>query len=303
MSGWGTGYWQDDYTLDIKDFYMDRLYEGKSHAEALEAALAEFEPKPEDADYHLFWGAVALLQWEKGHLTEDVKEKALALLRSDRDRQYWEDGDESGQIPRARVIAKVIKKLERPQCKPKRTLPPRGHRCPFVPGDLVQFRMNDLDWKNFGRPGNDITAFHESRGRTNYLFCFQKLYCLVYIAAIDRVPSYRKGVMDEVAVYGVYEWLGREPPTPEIAERYPLCQMPMHKVEDPREIWFRSADVLDMSRKKSYEIQKIGHTDYAPPQAAMLPKGWVKEMPGWPCIRTFFAEEMYKRGYRGPMDV
>ena len=84
MGAWGTGFWSDDDTCDVREDYLDRLRKKKTPEEALAEMLPIYMPDQDGESGYLFWLTIALLQWEYGHLTEPIKEKALAILSSNR---------------------------------------------------------------------------------------------------------------------------------------------------------------------------------------------------------------------------
>lgn len=289
MSAWDTGFFDDDYTEDVRDFYMEQLWDGKDHAAAMQAAEEAFQPLEESEDYHLFWGTIALLQWGRGYLTEPVRQKALNLMRSDRDAEYWSDAMPELQEKRRKVVYRLIEKLESPQGKPRGTRRPRGKRCPFATGDLLSFRLNGLDWKHFHKDGYDMTKYFEEAGIA-HLSCLQGKYCLVYVAHVYKVPGLVKGTLDEAAVYGVYEWIGDHPPTLQIAEKHPLCDM--------QGGCFRTAMYSSKAELAFNEIAKIGHTDKPPKKMETFPEGWNEKNGSWADISRVWGETMYQLGYR-----
>ena len=91
MGAWGPAIFSDDYACDIRDEYNALLMMGKTNEEATEKLIKSAYSEMElNDDYEAtFWFALALTQWKKGRLLEPVKQKALELIDSGRDQQWW----------------------------------------------------------------------------------------------------------------------------------------------------------------------------------------------------------------------
>ena len=83
MGAWGTGLYQDDIAMEVREYYQELLKKGISNEESLDCVLEAFEEVLEDADdAPPFWFGLADTQWKLGRLTDEVREQALALLSS-----------------------------------------------------------------------------------------------------------------------------------------------------------------------------------------------------------------------------
>ena len=66
MGAWGTGFYSDDETLDIKDTYLDLLRKKVPPEEAVAQMMEEWKPDKDQECGYFFWLTIALLQWEYG---------------------------------------------------------------------------------------------------------------------------------------------------------------------------------------------------------------------------------------------
>jgi len=86
MGTWGHKIMEDDLAAEVRDEYLELLYGGLSTDEATAKLCAGFGPGHED-ERPVFWLALAHTQLEVGRLTGQVKERALAIIRSGEDLQ------------------------------------------------------------------------------------------------------------------------------------------------------------------------------------------------------------------------
>jgi hypothetical protein len=76
MGTWGTGLFEDDLALDIKDMFKELIKDGQTVQEAISTVLEEFEDALEDFDE----GATVVLALcslgeEKGCITEELRDE------------------------------------------------------------------------------------------------------------------------------------------------------------------------------------------------------------------------------------
>ena len=82
MGSWGTGLYSNDMGDDVKDEYLSKLKAGKSDEETLTEMLECYkEEMADDDDKYDIWFALADTMWKKGRLTDEVKSKALELIK------------------------------------------------------------------------------------------------------------------------------------------------------------------------------------------------------------------------------
>lgn len=76
MGSWGTGLYENDTSLDVKDSFEASYFDGESVQSITDRLIDDYvygDPKEE----LLFWLALADTQWKMGVLQPNVKEKAL----------------------------------------------------------------------------------------------------------------------------------------------------------------------------------------------------------------------------------
>lgn len=93
-----------------KDGYISKLKAGKSDEEVLAEILIEYKEEQEDIDYKYdFFLGLADVLWEKGRLTEEIKETAIRLLEEDKEAERW--NSKKSRKARIEVLDKLEKKL------------------------------------------------------------------------------------------------------------------------------------------------------------------------------------------------
>jgi hypothetical protein len=133
MGAWGPGVFSNDFAADVRGVWRDGVLDGVE-PEALQARLVEEFGGLED---EVFWPALAAAQHETGRLTDDVRDRAVAVIDAGADVEDWEEL--AGQ--RARVLARLRAKLLGPPIAPKRLRRPRNYQTTFALGDVIA--LND----------------------------------------------------------------------------------------------------------------------------------------------------------------
>ena len=137
MGAWGTGLYQDDIAMEVREYYQELLKKGISNEESLECVLEAFEDALEDADdAPPFWFALADTQWKLGRLTDEVRAQALALLTSGADLARWEDATKAQKNARKKVLQALQERLQSPQPPEKKIRVPRLYHTDWKFGDL-----------------------------------------------------------------------------------------------------------------------------------------------------------------------
>lgn len=146
MGTFGHKIFDDDFALDVKDAYLDCVFDGLSSAEATAKLEDDFEHSLRDSDEEsVFWLALSEVQWDKGRLTEFVLHKALSVLEEPVCPETW--GDLAKK--RRTELARLEKKLKREPPKEKRLV----RRVPKLEsGDVFRFSLD--------QPGADGEPIH-----------------------------------------------------------------------------------------------------------------------------------------------
>ena len=163
MGAWGTGLYQDDTAMEVRDYYQELLKKGISNEESLECVLEAFEDALEDADdAPPFWFGLADTQWKLGRLTDEVRAQALALLTSGADLGRWEDATKGQKNARKKVLQALEERLRSPQPPEKKIRVPRLYHTDWKFGDLYAMQLCGETAKANGLDGRYL-LFHKVR--------------------------------------------------------------------------------------------------------------------------------------------
>lgn len=241
MGAWGTGFWSDDTTSDVRGSYMDGLKKKRPPEEILAQLVDEYEMDTDD-DGYLCWLAVALLQWEYGHLSEEVKAKALDALHSGADEERWAEASEKDRRKRREVLRQLEEKLLSTNEKPKKVRPYVRKRTKWKVGDVLSLRFGTM------KPYEP-----------EYMWPFQDLYGAVLIVdftELDVGDIY----VDPVVVF--YDWVGAHPAQESDLKDTPFFLADVLFTHDPHLCW--EADVPTKLAYSRYDLQVIAHLDAIP---------------------------------------
>lgn len=153
MGAWGVKLYQDDITIEVKDYYIDRLKRGAKDDELTQEMFQTFKEYIDDVDDSgLFWFALADVQWDYGRLEEFVRENALYHIRLGHDLSKWTDPDKYSN--RKKVLSELEIKLQMNQPKIKKVLGYRFYRCDWNIGDVFAIKFESEESKisnSFGK--------------------------------------------------------------------------------------------------------------------------------------------------------
>ena len=80
MGTWGTGIFEDDMALDVRNAFEDALATGATLPEATDQVLEQFADALDDTDDRpVVYLALAALQLERGAVQPEIQEKALVV--------------------------------------------------------------------------------------------------------------------------------------------------------------------------------------------------------------------------------
>jgi hypothetical protein len=132
----GTGIFDNDEALDVRDEYRERIEDGVEDAEATRSTLAKFRSyfdDPESGPVCIL--ALAVTQSKIGRLDPDIRSRALAAIESGADLAVWEREDPKSLPKRRAALEKVRAQLVGSQPARKRLRPRRKKICGLVAGD------------------------------------------------------------------------------------------------------------------------------------------------------------------------
>ena len=184
--------------------YFDANYEKHYGYSVAEDVIKEYDKvynrQGEDEDHVDFWFAVAAIQVKYGILMDEVKERALRCIDEGFDELMWEDADKRDLKAREKVRNKLKADLLAPPL-PKRKVPkPRISKPRWQIGDVVISQIVCPDYKDKW---------------------FYNKYVLYRVIRLDRssVTMIKPDLAYDEWVYGaLYNWIGDEPPAPEILD-------------------------------------------------------------------------------------
>ncbi len=138
---------------DVRVQYMDALRCGKDGPEATAQLIADYEPALlDEEDAPNFWFALADVQWNAGRLEEDVKQQAMAYIKT----ALGFSGSSADDtvysfIPRESLLT-LQQKLSTPQPSKKTIRPYRLYRTDWKAGDVFAYRLSNESTEAFGFP-------------------------------------------------------------------------------------------------------------------------------------------------------
>jgi hypothetical protein len=132
MGSWGTGLYQNDVGLDVRDTYRECKKFGFRDGD-LAAVVRDtlgLGASPESEDDTLAHLALADLLWKDGMLPKDMQAAALRLIKTSTLHLRWED--RKSQRQQQAQLDKLAERLTSPQpAKPAMTKPPYIEQCDF----------------------------------------------------------------------------------------------------------------------------------------------------------------------------
>lgn len=273
MGAWEVGFWSDDTTLDVRDDYLDGLRRKLSPDEVVAQLIDKYEMDT-DPDSYLCWIAIALLQWNYGHLSEEMKTKALDLLHSGADEEYWVEVPERTRQKRKKVMEQVEAKLLSVNEKPKHVKPYAHKRTKWKVGDIISLRFGTM----------------KSYAVENYL-PFQDLYGAVLV-----VDFWEQDLGDIYVnpIITLYDWVGASP-----AQKSDLEQATFFKTDfypNSGLHYFWAADIPKKRHYSWYDLAVIGHLDTIPLQDERMSEQLIERGQPWGTIGAMIADHWLRSG-------
>lgn len=279
MGAWGTGLFADDIALDIKDEYIKHFREGKT-PEEIAALLKKTFLSSGDDDF--FWVCLAVVQWDHGHLTPDMKERALKSLPCLWDPGLWE---RPADVAKRKALGEKVKeKLESPQPAAKKPPKFRAKKSKWKVGEIYSFQFDDYsdpkkaDWL-----------------RRYVMFNFKYgAFCVIGMELV--ADEERGGVLDEWPVIMIYDSITDERPTLKELEDCPMIMLQHDLLGDTKKYYTTLCGWTPTKWMSDFcQTQYLGTTDRfrgieVPTQHAQSRCYWVEpplylgeaRLKGWP---------------------
>jgi len=273
MGTWGTGFWSDDKTSEIRDDYLRLVRKKTSPEDAVRQLTTEYKPDEDDETGYLFWLAIAALQWKYGHLSAGVKEKAMRALNSNLDEQRWADASRSEQKKRKEIMRSLKLKLCSENPKPQKLKPYGVKKNPWTVGDVLSIQFNQTD--QMGR-----AAYHAYEG----------LYGAVLIVDFWELDL---GDLYFNPVLALYDWVGAVPATSDDLRGKPFIKTNMYSKRTAEKHFF-AADMPWKRLLAMYSIERIGHLSELPFSQEAMREGYRKYSYSWGTIGGAIIEHQLK---------
>ena len=140
----GTRIIDSDIGYDIYNAVVERYKNGENIEIIIEDILAEADNFSINELYtEIYWTALALSLWKIGHLKEDIKNKALEIIKGGASKFWLEYIDEKAQKSRQKHLEKLELQLHSENPKPLK--PYKQRKTPLMPlferGDVLAIKI------------------------------------------------------------------------------------------------------------------------------------------------------------------
>lgn len=272
MGTWGIGLWSDDRTLDIKSDYLDLLQKKVSPENAVSGLMNIYHPEKDEETGYLFWLAIALVQWDYGHLLDFVKERAIQAIDANLDREHWATATSKDQKKRQEMIDELKRKLCSENANPRKIKLPTIKKTPWKVGDVISLCFTDMKTET-------ETCYHP----------FQNLYGAVLIVDFWELDM---GEIFLNPVLALYDWIGSEPVQLECLSERSFIRTEMYSNYGEKFFW--ATDVPWKALSKRYLLKKIGHISEFPFSKELVQEGYEKELFTWGTIERAMVDYWIK---------
>lgn len=149
MGTWGAGIFDSDTGLDIRDDFRDLMGEGVPVDEAVAQLIEEYDPEDCEEEAVDFWYALAATQVQTGRLTEQVKNRALELIKAGAGLDVFAQECPEELPARKRAIKRLEKRILGPQKKPTKIKKPFVDEIEWEVGDGLAYQLPSGKWTGF----------------------------------------------------------------------------------------------------------------------------------------------------------
>ena len=223
MGTWGTGLYQNDTSLDVKDEFIDKLHRGKSPEEITAEMIEDYACIMDNADEApLFWSALADTQWKRGMLLPEVKEKALFWIEKGGDVALWAE-QPSLASKRKRVMDALKAQLLAPQPPRKTYKPYKLYNCQWELGDVYAYLLESDLAQEKGLAGKYLLIQKVDEGTWHPGHTVPVVYVKITQSSVlpTNVEEYNKleYVQVSYSIYKEVKWPDWMPPVEEVLKR------------------------------------------------------------------------------------
>lgn len=145
MSATGVKIFSNDMAMDVKNDFSQLYGIGKSIEEINEYIL-RYRPDDDNEEACAFWSALALVEWQYGVLSDDIKSEAKRIIENHDDSHLFikqKDAD-----ARKTELRQLLELLETENHAPKKRKKTYVYRTPYKQGDVIAFPVKER-WMYF----------------------------------------------------------------------------------------------------------------------------------------------------------
>ena len=145
MSGTGVKIFSNDMAMDVKYDFCQLYGIGKS-IEEINNYIFRYRPEDDDEEACAFWSALALVEWQHGVLSDDIKSEAKRIIENHDDAHLFikqKDAD-----ARKTELKQLLELLETENPAPKKRKKTYVYRTPYKQGDVIAFPVKER-WMYF----------------------------------------------------------------------------------------------------------------------------------------------------------
>lgn len=268
MGTWGTDFWSDDLTSDVRYNYLDLLRKQVLPDDAVAQMIETYEPNKDSETGYLFWLAIASLQWDYGHLSDNIREKALRVFDTTQDEERWAKADVRDRKKRKEVMSALQQKLSGDNPSPKKLRPYVKKRSLWKVGDVISLHFEDM--------------LHE---KMPWLHPFQGMYGAVLV-----VDFQEQDIGDIICnpVVALYDWIGKEPATMADLKTSSFFETEMYHNYGMQYFW--TVDMPNKRLREWYDLSRIGHLETLPFSPKLLQERCVEACTTWGVLGWAIAE-------------
>lgn len=140
MSGTGIKIFSNDMAMDVKSDFCQLYGIGKS-VEEINAYILRYRPDDDDEEACAFWSALALIEWQYGVLSEDIKLEAKRIIESNDDAHLFIKKKDTEA--RKTELRQLLELLETENPAPKKRKKTYVYRTPYKQGDVIAFPVKE----------------------------------------------------------------------------------------------------------------------------------------------------------------
>ena len=208
MGAWSTSINGNDTAEDLKQEYTVAFwkFEVPEALRLLDEYVRQNFDESDPEEWVNYYYSLADFMWKKGILTDEVRDKAVAMIDSGFGLELWEEAGEKALQSRKKVLAEFREKLLSPQ-PPRKKIKPNIHaERIFNDGDIIAIELQTA-----GKPYTKNTvramtedAFHACDGK------------IVLMQLVECKPSWHSALVPEVgdhwATFRLFDGVYDEPP-------------------------------------------------------------------------------------------